>query len=161
MLAAAHRGGRPEECSGGSRGPGSCPCPGSCPRGPSLCRRHPRPGGSWRPRPSSRSLLCPAWLSSSSFCSGFPGGAGSNEPACQHRRYQSRGLSVGKIPWRRAWHPPPVLLPGESQGERSLAGCSPWRCRVRHGWSGLAHTLLCFALVYCVSYIFHFFSCFV
>ena len=27
--------------------------------------------------------------------------------------------------WRQ-WHPTPVLLPGESQGRRSLAGCSPW-----------------------------------
>jgi len=29
---------------------------------------------------------------------------------------------VGKIPWRRAWQPPPVFLPGESHGQRSLAG---------------------------------------
>ena len=33
---------------------------------------------------------------------------------------------VGKIPWRRKWHPTPVLLPGESHGQRSLAGYSPW-----------------------------------
>ena len=32
---------------------------------------------------------------------------------------------VGKIPWRRAWQPSPVLLPGESCGQRSLVGCSP------------------------------------
>ena len=31
---------------------------------------------------------------------------------------------VGKIPWRRAWWPTPVFLPGESQGPRSLAGYS-------------------------------------
>ena len=24
------------------------------------------------------------------------------------------------------WHPTPVLLPGKSQGQRSLVGCSPW-----------------------------------
>ena len=29
--------------------------------------------------------------------------------------------SVRKIPWRRAWQPTPVFLPGESHGERSLA----------------------------------------
>ena len=29
-------------------------------------------------------------------------------------------------PWRRQWHPTPVLLPGESSGRRSLEGCSPW-----------------------------------
>ena len=26
--------------------------------------------------------------------------------------------------WRRKWQPPPVFLPGESQGWRSLVGCS-------------------------------------
>ena len=26
----------------------------------------------------------------------------------------------------RQWHPTPVLLPGESHGQRSLVGCSPW-----------------------------------
>ena len=30
------------------------------------------------------------------------------------------------IPWRRAWQPTPVFLPGESHGQRSLAGYSPW-----------------------------------
>ena len=38
---------------------------------------------------------------------------------------------VGKIPWRRQWHPTPVLLPGESHGGRSLVGYSPWGCRVQ------------------------------
>ena len=33
---------------------------------------------------------------------------------------------IGKIPWRRAWQPTPVFLPGESYGQRSLAGNSPW-----------------------------------
>ena len=32
---------------------------------------------------------------------------------------------VGKFPWRRAWQPTPVLLPGESHGQRSLVGYSP------------------------------------
>ena len=32
----------------------------------------------------------------------------------------------GKIPWRRAWQLTPVFLPGESHGERTLEGCSPW-----------------------------------
>ena len=32
---------------------------------------------------------------------------------------------LGKIPWRRAWQPTPVFLPGESHGQRSLAGYSP------------------------------------
>ena len=29
-------------------------------------------------------------------------------------------------PWRRQWHPTPVLLPGKPHGQRSLVGCSPW-----------------------------------
>ena len=33
---------------------------------------------------------------------------------------------VGKVPWRREWQPTPVFLPGESYGERNLAGYSPW-----------------------------------
>ena len=33
---------------------------------------------------------------------------------------------VGKIPWRRKWQPTPVFLPGESHGQRSLAGYSLW-----------------------------------
>ena len=36
---------------------------------------------------------------------------------------------VGKIPWRRAWQPTPVLLPGESHGQRNLAGSIPWGCK--------------------------------
>ena len=28
--------------------------------------------------------------------------------------------------WRRKWQPTPVLLPGKSHGQRSLAGYSPW-----------------------------------
>ena len=27
---------------------------------------------------------------------------------------------------RRKWQPTPVFLPGESHGQRSLVGCSPW-----------------------------------
>ena len=35
-------------------------------------------------------------------------------------------LWVRKIPWRRAWQPTPVFLPGESQGQGSLVGCRLW-----------------------------------
>ena len=59
---------------------------------------------------------------------GFPGGTGGKEPACQCRRHNRLGFDpwVGKIPWRRAWQPTPVLFPGESHGQRSLASYSPW-----------------------------------
>ena len=33
---------------------------------------------------------------------------------------------VWKIPWRRERQPSPVFLPGESHGQRSLAGYSSW-----------------------------------
>ena len=36
---------------------------------------------------------------------------------------------LGKIPWRRAWQPAPVFLPGESHGQGSLVGYSPWGCQ--------------------------------
>ena len=36
---------------------------------------------------------------------------------------------VGKIPWRREWLPPPVFLPGEFHGQRSLMGYCPWGCK--------------------------------
>ena len=56
---------------------------------------------------------------------GFSGGPSGKEPACQCRRQKRCGFDpwVRKIPWRRAWQPTPVFLPGESQGQRSLAGC--------------------------------------
>ena len=47
---------------------------------------------------------------------GFSDGASSEEPAGQCRRCKGRGFDpwVKKIPWRRAWQPPPGFLPGES-----------------------------------------------
>ena len=45
---------------------------------------------------------------------------------------------VGKIPWRRKWQPTPVFLPGESYGQRTLAG-SLGSQRIRHDW--MANTL--------------------
>ena len=38
-------------------------------------------------------------------------------------------LGWGRLPWRRAWQPTPVVLPGEFRGQRSLAGYSPWGCK--------------------------------
>ena len=35
----------------------------------------------------------------------------------------------GRFPWRRTWQPTPVFLPGESHGQRSLAGYGPEGCR--------------------------------
>ena len=40
---------------------------------------------------------------------------------------------IGKIPWRRAWHPTPVFLPREPHGQRSLAGYTVHR--VAKSWT--------------------------
>ena len=54
----------------------------------------------------------------------FPGSTRGEEPACQRRRHKtpSFGPWVGKVPWRRKRQPTPVFLPGDSHGQRSLAG---------------------------------------
>ena len=59
------------------------------------------------------------------------GGTSGKEPICQYRRHKRCGFDpwVGKIPWRRAWQPTPVFLPGEFHGQRSLVGYSPWGCK--------------------------------
>ena len=59
----------------------------------------------------------------------FPGGMNGKEPACQCRRHKRCQFDpwVRKIPWGRKWQPTPVFLPGESHGQRSLVGYSPWR----------------------------------
>ena len=41
------------------------------------------------------------------------------------------------IPWRRAWQPSPVCLPGESHGQRSLEGYGPWVTESGPGLSDL------------------------
>ena len=55
---------------------------------------------------------------------GFPGGASGKEPCCKCRTHKRHGFKplVGKIPWRRAWQPTPLVLPREFHEQRSLAG---------------------------------------
>ena len=55
------------------------------------------------------------------WCWEFSGG--SWWPACRRPSFDPW---VGKLPWRRKWQPTQVFLPGESQGQRSLVGYSPW-----------------------------------
>ena len=77
---------------------------------------------------------------------GSPGGASGKEPTCQCRRHKRCRFDswVRKIPWRRAWQPTPVFLPGESHGPRSLVGYTIHR--VTKSWAQLkglsTHTLL-------------------
>ena len=46
-----------------------------------------------------------------------------NLPVMQKTQVRSLGQ---EDPWRRNWQPTPVFLPGESHGQRSLVGYSPW-----------------------------------
>ena len=89
------------------------------------CHEHQREGcGYW-----FKSQLCRkiTYDQLSSYKQGFPGGSDGKAPACQCRRRGSDpAVRVGKIPWRRQWHPTPVLLPGKSHGRRTLVGDSPW-----------------------------------
>ena len=53
-----------------------------------------------------------------------------NLPAVWETQVQSLDQ---KIPWRRAWQPTPVFLPGEFHGQRSLQSMGSQR--VRHDWA--------------------------
>ena len=61
----------------------------------------------------------------------LPSWISGKESACQCKRrvFDPR---IRKISWRRKWQLTPVFLPGESHGQRSLAGYSPWGWWVRH-----------------------------
>ena len=68
------------------------------------------------------------WLFFKCSSFGLPREFSGKESACYCRKLKRQGFDpwVRKIPWRRAWQPTPVFLPGESHGQRSLVGCSPW-----------------------------------
>ena len=70
----------------------------------------------------------PPFLSLVTVDQGFPGGASGKEPTCQCRTCKRHRFNpwVVKIPWKRAWQPTPVFLPGEFQGQRRLMGYNPW-----------------------------------
>ena len=59
---------------------------------------------------------------------GFPGGAVVKNPPAKCRRCKKPGFDpwVGKIPCSRKWQSTPVLLPGKSHRQRSLATYSLW-----------------------------------
>ena len=61
------------------------------------------------------------------YYQGFPCGSCGEEPTGQCRRHTGQMLDpwARKAPWRRAWQPTPALLPGESHGQRCLAGYRP------------------------------------
>ena len=53
---------------------------------------------------------------------GFPGDTPANAGDVRHRF----DPWVRKITWRRAWLRTPVFLPGESHGQKNLAGYGLW-----------------------------------
>ena len=53
----------------------------------------------------------------------FPGGSDDKESAC-NAGVPGSIPGLGRFPWRRAQQPNLVFLPGESHGQRSLAGYS-------------------------------------
>ena len=63
-----------------------------------------------------------------------------------HLQYRGPRFSpwVRKTPWRRMWQSTPGFLPGDSHGQRSLAGGSQWGHRVGQDWAppGRGHSLL-------------------
>ena len=53
-----------------------------------------------------------------------------NLPAMQETHWvRDLGQGSGRFPWRKEWLPTPVFSPGESHGQRSLAGYIPWSRR--------------------------------
>ena len=72
---------------------------------------------------------------------GFPGDSGSKESIFNALDTGDEGLIwVRKIPWRRAWQPTSVFLPGEFHGQRSLAEYSLWGCKELDITEQLTHT---------------------
>ena len=60
------------------------------------------------------------------MCEGLPGGSAVKTlPAIQEAREMRVRSLARKTPWRRAWQPTQVFLPGETHGQRSLVGYSP------------------------------------
>ena len=53
------------------------------------------------------------------------------EPTYHCKEYKGRGCDLWvKDPLEKgAWQTIPLFLPGESHGQRSLAGYSPWGCK--------------------------------
>ena len=52
---------------------------------------------------------------------GFPGGSDGEKSACDEGDLGSIP-GLGKIPWKRAWQPIPVFLPGESPWTEASGG---------------------------------------
>ena len=98
---------------------------------------------SWQKNNNNKLTISILSFNSSSMA---PGGASGKESACQYRNSRRHRFApwVRKIPWRSKWQPTPVFLPGESHGQRSLAGYSPRGCKesgtTEHACNTCTHT---------------------
>ena len=63
------------------------------------------------------------WLGTE-FSQPSPGGASGEDSSCRCRSCKRHGSDpwLRQIPWRKAWQPTPVFLPGRSHCQRRLAG---------------------------------------
>ena len=68
---------------------------------------------------------------------GLPKWHSGKESICQCKRCKRCRFSpwVGKIPWSRNWQSPPVFLPGNFHGQKSLMPYTSWSGRVRLNWT--------------------------
>ena len=77
------------------------------------------------------------------------GGTTGKEPACQCRRHKWHRFDpwVRKTPWRRAWQPTPVLLPGESPWTEESVRL--WSMELQKSPSLLKRLITAHPYVYC------------
>ena len=101
----------------------ACPPPGDLPN-PGIKPRSPTLQANSLPSETPGSMMLPVGFSWMPYLPRWHSG---KESACQCRRHRFNPW-VWKIPWRN-WKPTLVLSPGESHGQRSLAGYSPWGCK--------------------------------
>ena len=73
--------------------------------------------------------MCSGGLYGTEISLGFPGGSDVKESAYNVGDLGSIPGS-GRPSWRKALQPTEVFLPGESHGQRSLVGYSPWNPKV-------------------------------
>ena len=92
------------------------------------CLENPMDGGSWGLQSKGLQRVGHDWAtlhSLSWYLWAFQVVLVVKNPPANAGDTRDMGSIPGYIPWRRAWQPTPVFLPGESHGQRSLVGYSP------------------------------------
>ena len=87
----------------------------------------------------------------------FPGGTNGKEPACQCRRRKRQGFNPGgqEDPLEEGMatqQPTSVFLPGESHGQRSLAGYSPQGPKESNMTEVTEHALMHKPYIFCMPH---------